>query len=116
MSSNQDVSHISGNVSDEVKRFLGNTVDFFIGRRPGPLPIFGESIIKRMVVNEISVKEKAEEPQKLEGRFVCEITVEEGLSIYLANLSFDLTMDISKDMINRTGNVHGGCSALLVDM
>lgn len=78
MSLKQDVSHITGNVSDEVKQAYGNPADVFLRR--GSKPSFGESILKRMVVTEISVEKKVEEPQKLEGRFVCELTIEDGSS------------------------------------
>lgn len=95
MSLKQDVSHITGNVSDEVKQAYGNPADVFLRR--GSKPSFGESILKRMVVTEISVEKKVEEPQKLEGRFVCELTIED-------------------DMVNGLATMHGGCSALLVDV
>jgi acyl-coenzyme A thioesterase 13 len=74
-----DTSHISGSAPDNVKQALGNPADFFV-RRPSEDsgPIFGESIVKRMVVTEISIDKKVEEPRKLEGRFVCELTVEDG--------------------------------------
>jgi acyl-coenzyme A thioesterase 13 len=75
----QDVSHILGNVSDEVKRICGNPARFFSSRHSAASgPIFGESVFKRIVVTEITVRKTVEESQKSECRFVCELTVEEG--------------------------------------
>ncbi|TFK28978.1 hypothetical protein FA15DRAFT_664624 [Coprinopsis marcescibilis] len=92
-----DISHIEGNASDEIKRMLSSTFDLFInpqGKKKGP--IFGEDIQRRLVVTEISIVKKAEEPKKLEGRVVLECIVAE-------------------DMLNGGGNIHGGCSAFLID-
>jgi acyl-coenzyme A thioesterase 13 len=115
MSLKQDASHISGNASDEVKRVFSNPGDLLIMRPTATAgPIFGESIVKKMMVTEIAVEKKVEEPQKLEGRFICEITVGDGSShqfFYLSSISFGL-----KDMVNGGGNMHGGCSAFLVDV
>jgi len=97
-SEDQDISHISGNVPDEVKRFVGIPAIVFKSRVPEvSKPIFGESVTNRLLITEISVVPKAEEPKRLEGRVVCEITVEE-------------------DMLNGAGYIHGGCSAFLIDM
>ncbi|KAF7326867.1 4HBT domain-containing protein [Mycena venus] len=60
-------------------------------------PGFGDSIIRALVVTHASVDRKAEEPLKQEGRVVCELTVTEG-------------------MLNGGGNIHGGCSAFLIDV
>ncbi|GLB34270.1 putative thioesterase superfamily protein [Lyophyllum shimeji] len=95
-----DVTRIAGNAPDHVKSFLADTSFFYeyahtLDGVTGP--IFGESIMKRIVVTEVSVEKKAEEPRKLEGRVVCEVTVED-------------------DMINGGGNIHGGCSAFLIDV
>jgi len=95
---------IGGNASDDVKRFVGN-MSALLHRRGqfadgNALPrkkMFGEDIVDRMVVKEVSVIQKAEEPLKTEGRVVCEITVDE-------------------DMLNGGGNIHGGCSAFLIDV
>ncbi|KAJ7145850.1 HotDog domain-containing protein [Mycena epipterygia] len=87
---------ISGNADDGVKEFLSNLSNSF-GKRFNQKPAFGNSILARMVVTEASVNKKAEEPLKEEGRVVCELIVTE-------------------DMLNGGGNVHGGCSAYLIDM
>ncbi|KAJ7631962.1 HotDog domain-containing protein [Mycena polygramma] len=60
-------------------------------------PGFGDSIIRNLVVTHASVEKKAEEPLKEQGRVVCELVVTE-------------------DMLNGGGNVHGGCSAFLIDV
>ncbi|KAJ6476206.1 HotDog domain-containing protein [Mycena sanguinolenta] len=58
---------------------------------------FGESIDQQLLVTQASVQSKSEEPTKKEGRLVCEIVV-------------------TDDMLNFLGNVHGGCSAFLIDI
>jgi len=77
-----DVSQIGGNASEEIKRLLGDPEAFFNSfRKPGqspPLNAFGRDIELRMKITEISILKKKEEPQKLEGRAVMEIEVQEG--------------------------------------
>ncbi|KAF8076882.1 HotDog domain-containing protein [Lyophyllum atratum] len=97
MAEEVDITKISGNAPDSVKAFVGNTSLFYRRRDGGTKPIFGDSIIRRLAVTEISVEKNKEEPERLEGRVVCEVTVEE-------------------DMINGTGSVQGGCSAFLIDV
>ncbi|KAF9480193.1 hypothetical protein BDN70DRAFT_877948 [Pholiota conissans] len=95
-----DVSTIGGNAPDEIKRLLGNPRAFWATfLKPGqrPLNSFGKAISDRMKVTELSIISKAEEPNKLEGRAVLELEVWE-------------------DMVNNGGNIHGGCSAFLIDM
>ncbi|KJA29602.1 hypothetical protein HYPSUDRAFT_31531 [Hypholoma sublateritium FD-334 SS-4] len=95
-----DVSGVAGNVSDEVKEFLGNHNNFFASfLKPGqrPLNSFANAIQHRVKVTELSVTEKAEEPNKFEGRAVLEI-------------------EVTEDMVNAVGNIHGGCSAYLIDV
>ncbi|KAF8644452.1 hypothetical protein AX16_008451 [Volvariella volvacea WC 439] len=114
---------IAGNAPQQIKDLLSDLITFFgmnllkPGSVPGLptssassdsltsltpepvldyVPIFGDSIVKRLMTTEVSINQKAEEPKKLEGRVVCEITVDE-------------------DMINGAGNVHGGCLAFLID-
>ncbi|KAJ3501718.1 hypothetical protein NLJ89_g9215 [Agrocybe chaxingu] len=95
-----DVNSVAGNAPDNIKRLLGNPRAFyesFQDPRKPPVDYFGKAIEKRMVITEISILEKADEPNKLEGRAVLEIVVEQ-------------------DMVNGGGNIHGGCSAFLIDM
>jgi hypothetical protein len=80
------VKTIAGNAPDDIKRFLGNFSDMlhrkgnFEDREAPPRKanFFGEDIMKRMAVKEVSIIQKAEEPLKMEGRVVCEMTVDEG--------------------------------------
>jgi acyl-coenzyme A thioesterase 13 len=115
MSEDCDIAHISGNASEEVKRLLANPGAFFTNL---PLdlkgPIFGQSITERLVVTEISVDKKADEPKKLEGRVVCEITVEEGILLSYSWVLFSFRA--MSDMVNGGGSIHGGCSAFLIDV
>jgi len=94
-----DISQITGNASDDIKRTICNPGYFFPGHRVENFgsPIFGDSIQKRMKVVEISLNKKVEEERKLEARVVVEV-------------------DVTEDMLNGGGNIHGGCSAFLVDV
>ncbi|KAJ7073259.1 HotDog domain-containing protein [Mycena belliarum] len=87
---------ISGNVNDKMKALLSDLTRVF-GKRSSDKPAFGDSILARMVVTHASVENKAEEPRKKEGKVICELIVTE-------------------DMLNGGGNVHGGCSAFLIDI
>ncbi|KIO12365.1 hypothetical protein M404DRAFT_993360 [Pisolithus tinctorius Marx 270] len=92
-----DVSLIGGNVSTEVKQAFFDVLCEQVKKvNAEGVKGFEPEIASRTLWKEMSVLKKAEEPGKLEGRIVYEITVEE-------------------DMINGNGALHGGCSALLVD-
>ncbi|EDR12638.1 uncharacterized protein LACBIDRAFT_292681 [Laccaria bicolor S238N-H82] len=94
----EDISHVSGNASDDIKHILGIPSRFFQHfQAENAPPMFGDSIQTRMVVTEISINNKAEEPKKVEGRVVLEL-------------------DVAEDMLNGGGNIHGGCSAFLIDV
>jgi acyl-coenzyme A thioesterase 13 len=77
-----DVAHISGNAAAELKRGISNPL-LFIGKTStaGKALCFGELIATRLIVTEVSIEKKAEEPQKQEARVVCEVTVAEGGSV-----------------------------------
>ncbi|KDR84291.1 hypothetical protein GALMADRAFT_237049 [Galerina marginata CBS 339.88] len=95
-----DVSQVAGNAPEEIKRSLGNAKAYFASfRKPGQrqLNMFGKAIQERLKVTELSIVKKAEEPNKVEGRAVLEL-------------------DVAEDMVNGGGNMHGGCSAFLIDM
>ncbi|KAG2013046.1 hypothetical protein CC2G_009984 [Coprinopsis cinerea AmutBmut pab1-1] len=95
-----DVSKVAGNASVEIKERIGNIKEFFskfVPEQYRDTPFFGRAIQDRFEITEVSVLRKPDEPSKLEGRVVVELDVEE-------------------DMINGGGNIHGGCSAWLVDM
>ncbi|KAJ7442133.1 HotDog domain-containing protein [Mycena galericulata] len=88
---------IAGNADDSVKKTLSDIPAYFGVRRSNPKPSFGDSIIQRLVVTHASLEPKADEPLKKEGRVVCEL-------------------EVTDDMLNGGGNVHGGCSAFLIDI
>ena len=74
---------IAGNAPEDVKRTLRDPARIFLGRQGlndnnFKLNLFGASIIKRMVVKEISIVDKSEEPRKKEGRVVLEVVNKEG--------------------------------------
>lgn len=83
MLDDESIARIKGNASADVKRFLGRPANFIENLTSAPFksPLFGASITTRMVVTEISVEQKAEEPLKDEGRVICELVVEEGVLI-----------------------------------
>lgn len=79
MSNDDPAAYIVGNVPQDVKLLLSEPLKIFSMRGPHvKSPLFGDSIVSRMVVTEASINPKNEEPLKKEGRVVCEIRVEEG--------------------------------------
>ncbi|TEB32209.1 hypothetical protein FA13DRAFT_1731965 [Coprinellus micaceus] len=95
-----DASKIAGNAPLHVKQTLGNPIKWLEGLVAPEFKnanFFGKAIYARLRVTEISVDKKVDEESKLEGRVIVETVVEE-------------------DMLNGGGNIHGGCSAFLVDM
>ncbi|KIM57938.1 hypothetical protein SCLCIDRAFT_16861 [Scleroderma citrinum Foug A] len=90
-----NVSLIGGNASIDLKRSF---FDIFYEQLASPKGAkgFESEIASRIIWKEMSLLEVAEEPEKLEGRTVFEITVED-------------------DMVNPAGALHGGCSALLIN-
>jgi len=114
-----DISQIAGNASDDIKRTIGDPGDFFRNRFSDDTrsSIFAESIQKRLKVVEISLNRKADEEKKLEGRVVVELDVTEGQYIILFEPKASLLiLFVLLDMLNGSANIHGGCSAFLVDM
>jgi len=96
-----DISQITGNASDDIKRTIGNPRGFFKSLRvKDPRSsdlLFGGSVLKRMKIVEITLNRKAEEEKKMEAKVVVEL-------------------DVTEDMLNGGGYIHGGCSAFLVDV
>ncbi|TFK20886.1 hypothetical protein FA15DRAFT_673061 [Coprinopsis marcescibilis] len=95
-----DSSKVAGNAPPEIKEFIANAKEYnwtYDHPRYRDQPYFGKGIQNKFQVTEVSVLNKADEEKKLEGRVVVELIVGE-------------------DMINGSGNIHGGCSAFLVDM
>ncbi|KAL0068049.1 hypothetical protein AAF712_004952 [Marasmius tenuissimus] len=99
LANSYDISHVSGNVPDNVKRTIAHPSVFVfpIDGEPEKGTGHSDAIVKRMVVTEVSVLKSSEEPSKDVGRVVCEL-------------------EVAKDMVNRASNLHGGCSAYLVDI
>jgi len=95
-----DVSTVGGNAPLAVKQKLGNIGPYLDELVEAPLramALFGREIGARFEVVEISILPKADGPRKREARVVIEL-------------------DVAEDMVNSSGNVHGGCSAFLVDI
>ena len=69
-----DPSTIAGNTSEDIKQAIYSLIQFV----PPESTIFAESIQKRIKPIELSVKEKADEPKKIEARVILEVDVTEG--------------------------------------
>ncbi|KAL1741759.1 HotDog domain-containing protein [Schizophyllum fasciatum] len=88
-------SRIAGNASPEVKAGYEDLVSrFFL--RDGKPHGFAATVGTRLSIDEVSIVKKAEEPTREEGRFVC-------------------SLEVTEDMLNGAGSMHGGCSAFLID-
>ena len=72
MTTDDDISKIAGNASDDIKKIVRSLENVLITRT------FSQSVLSRTVVMEVSILAKADEPERLEGRVVCELAVEEG--------------------------------------
>ncbi|KAJ7041239.1 HotDog domain-containing protein [Mycena alexandri] len=86
-------------IDEEIKRSLSD-LSHVLGVVPdlkNPRPEFGDTILAQLLVTHASVQRKLEEPLKKEGRVFCEIIV-------------------VPDMLNGRGDLHGACSAFLIDM
>lgn len=97
---NVDTSQVKGNVSPEVKLAMLDSLaqPSHVLRTTGkPFRGFKAEFVSRMQLAEASVLSKAEDPDKLEGRVVFEVTVDE-------------------DMLNEVGTVHGGCLAMIIEI
>ncbi|KAF8138819.1 HotDog domain-containing protein [Boletus edulis] len=92
-----DASTIPGNAPQHLKQSLLDLIsaEAKLNRARGTRG-FEPEIASRIAWAEISIVPKAEEPERLEGRVVGEITVHD-------------------DMLNGRGTIHGACSALLID-
>jgi hypothetical protein len=84
-----DVSHIAGNAPTETKQLLAyNLVPDLRGFVDG----FAQYIGTRIKLREVSVVKKEEEPEKVEGKVVCEIVVGPGEYQCKSLVGYDLRM------------------------
>lgn len=72
--SQERLAKIDGNASDDVKRHLLWVMNLIMRKEKR----FADSIAKRLKLKEVSIREKADEPAKLEAYVVCEVDVEDG--------------------------------------
>ncbi|KAG1892005.1 hypothetical protein F4604DRAFT_2906 [Suillus subluteus] len=101
---NIDTSQVKGNASPETKSTLLNSL-VQLSRRDAlrstgkPFRGFAAEFVSRMQLAEASTLSKAEEPNKLEGRTVFEVIVDQ-------------------DMANEleVGTMHGGCLAMIIEL
>ncbi|OJA18088.1 hypothetical protein AZE42_04168 [Rhizopogon vesiculosus] len=96
-----DVSQIEGNTSPEIKQTLLNSIPRMLRTpkvsRSEIFRGFESELVSRLRLTEVSVSPKAEEPDKLEGRVVFEVIVDE-------------------EMLNSNGSIHGGITAICSTM
>lgn len=97
-----DTSQVEGNASSEVKhkllRALQSMQPSHISRLTGkPFRGFETEFASRLQLTEVSLLSKAEEPEKFEGRVVLQVIVDE-------------------EMLNVVKHMHGGCSAMMIDI
>ncbi|KAG1768730.1 HotDog domain-containing protein [Suillus occidentalis] len=101
--SDLDTSQVEGNASPEVKLTLLSALHFMrlshLSRSISDKSFrgFESEFASRLRLTEISILSKTEEPEKLEGRVVAQVTVD-------------------KEMLNGAENIHGGCSAMMIDI
>ncbi|KAJ6542623.1 hypothetical protein B0H19DRAFT_1171103 [Mycena capillaripes] len=90
---------IAEDIDEDIKKALSDLSDLYETRPNATArkPEFGDSIFEQLLVTHASVQSKPDEPLKQEAKVVCEIVVKE-------------------DMLNGGGNMHGGCSAFLIDL
>jgi len=89
-----DASQVKGNAPDDVKELVENLLRaFMVDSKHG----FADSIGARTKVAEVSIRPKATAPKREEATVVCEL-------------------EVQQDMVNGGGNMHGGCSAYLIDI
>ncbi|KAG1892047.1 hypothetical protein F4604DRAFT_1697036 [Suillus subluteus] len=113
-----DPSQVEGNASSEVKHTLLGALQSMrpshISQSTGkPSRGFEAEFASRLQLTEVSILSKAEEPEKFEGRVVFQVTVDEGT---LCVLIFGVLIDNFSEMLNGAKNMHGGCSAMMIDI
>ncbi|KAJ3985995.1 hypothetical protein F5890DRAFT_1552674 [Lentinula detonsa] len=93
----QDPATVSGNASDDIKQFLVDPLLSFNTLIEGKYrTTFADGVVNRITIDEASLSQQGHSHSK-EARVICSIRVAE-------------------DMIDGAGILHGGCSALLVDL
>ncbi|KAG1735028.1 HotDog domain-containing protein [Suillus lakei] len=97
-----DSSQVEGNASPIVKRTLLSALQSMqpshVSRSTSkPFRGFETEFASRLQLTEVSILSKTEEPEKFEGRVVIQVIVD-------------------KEMLNGAGNMHGGCSAMMIDI
>ncbi|KAH7887419.1 hypothetical protein F5I97DRAFT_826612 [Phlebopus sp. FC_14] len=116
-----DISLIGGNTSTQLKQSLIDLVSQEAKEaRAKGIRGYEPEIASRLVWKEVSILQKAEEPERLEGRVVFETTVQDGKSsssiFWSPRTSLrDLTrFYVALDMLNTGGILHGACSAMFI--
>ncbi|KAA1466659.1 Thioesterase/thiol ester dehydrase-isomerase [Dentipellis sp. KUC8613] len=88
-----DPAKVAGNASLDAKARVARGYAIIAKKTSG----FSAPIARRLHLVEVDVRGKADEPSRQEARVVCET-------------------EVAEDMLNIAGNMHGGCSAFLVDV
>ncbi|ESK86519.1 hypothetical protein Moror_9839 [Moniliophthora roreri MCA 2997] len=94
-----DVSQIRGNLTDAQKRTAAQTFAHFIGT---PSTSFGAEIGRNLKIVEINVKVPTNEERP-------RVAMHDAMAQTICEI------DVTKNMCNIFGNLHGGCSAYMID-
>ncbi|KAF8512770.1 HotDog domain-containing protein [Gautieria morchelliformis] len=95
-STSTDVKLVKGNASDEIKEFVVNILRFLTSTVDDTKGFSG-SIGARIKITEVSIHQKESFTKKQEATVVCEL-------------------EVNEEMVNGAGNMHGACSAYLIDL
>ncbi|KAG2060291.1 hypothetical protein BDR06DRAFT_872787 [Suillus hirtellus] len=92
-----DTSQVDGNASPKIKHRMLLALQSMRCSTGKPSSSFENMIASRLQVTEASTLPKIEEPEKFEGRVVVQVIVDE-------------------ELLNVNHSVHGGCTAMIIDM
>ncbi|THH16298.1 hypothetical protein EUX98_g9323 [Antrodiella citrinella] len=88
-------------VTEELRQHMFNVTDSL-----ARIESYGMKIIRSLKVTEMSLLQKEEELGKLEAKMVFETWVDTAFPL----------VSVCLDMLNDGENMHGGCSAFLIDL
>ncbi|KAG1805758.1 HotDog domain-containing protein [Suillus variegatus] len=92
-----DTSQVDGNASPEIKHRMLGALQSMRRSTGKPSSSLENKIASRLQLTEASTLSKTEEPEKFEGRVVIQVIVDE-------------------ELLNVDQNMHGGCTAMIIDM
>lgn len=96
---------------DDVRKNLAEAFEL-LTNTPG----YSHELAKKLEVVELAYRKSEDQPSKMEARAVCEITVDESMSIHLHGVASSNQTPYDLGMVNDQKILHGGFSAFLVDL